>query len=268
MAQTRSTCKFCGGEGLSDEHIFAKWTGRLLTKDVPPGARYVFRHRSAHPEAGIAEHDKTASMPAYRTRSFCARCNNGWMSRLEERVRPILEPLILGEPRTLSSSDQETLAFCATKTLLGFQSIDHPTTQWARPEDYAALYAAQAPLPYSRVWLGATDDGGGGWQRAHEIRLRGNSSEHSDGFGATLSIGHAVFYLLIGYGGRVGTRLRYQAAFALKEIWPSAREELKWPPSITLPELPATGVTELVVRNSITVESRSALSRGSDRARP
>ncbi len=253
MAQTRSTCKFCGGEGLSDEHIFAKWIGRLLAKDVPPGARYVFRHRSAHPEAGVAEHDKTASLPAYRTRSFCTRCNNGWMSRLEERVRPILEPLILGEPRTLSRSDQETLAFWATKTLLGFQSIDHPTTKWARPEDYAALHEAQAPLPYSQVWLGATDDGGGGWQRAHEIRLRGNTSDRIDGFGATLSIGHAVFYLLIGYGRRVGTRLRYQAAFALKEIWPSAREELKWPPAVRLPKLPATGVTELVVRNSITV---------------
>jgi hypothetical protein len=257
MAQTQSTCKFCGGEGLSDEHIFAKWIGRLLAEGAPPGAHYVFHHRSAHPEAGIAEHDKTAKLPAYRTRSFCRRCNNGWMSRLEQRVQPILEPLILGEPRTLSRSDQETLAFWATKTLLGFQSIDHPTTTWARPEDYAALYEAQAPLPNSQVWLGANDHGDAGWQRAHQIRLHGNVSERVDGFGATLTVGHAVFYLLIGYAGRVGTRLRYEAAYALKEIWPTVRDELEWPPAVTLPRHPSTGVTELVVANSVTMRKRA-----------
>lgn len=255
MSQPR-TCLFCAVAGGSNEHIIAKWIGRLFSQGAPPGSTYVFRHHSAHPEVGIGPREKTAKQPAYKTRAFCKSCNNGWMSQLEERGRPILEPLALGRARTLSTADQEALAFWATKTLFGFQSIEHPSSKWARAEDYAALYRLQAPLPYSQVWIGATEPRGVAWQRAHHFRFN-EASQSIDGFGATLTIGHAVFYVLIGYAGRVGLRLRYEAAFALKEIWPGASAELEWPPVTRLPTLPDTGVTKLVVENGITLPGRA-----------
>jgi hypothetical protein len=252
MAQTRPICKFCGNAGSSDEHIIAKWIGRLLSEGAPPGTHYVFHHRSANPEAGIPEHGKTAKLPAYRTRAFCEPCNNGWMSKLETRVQPVLEPLILGKPRTLSRDDQALLAFWATKTLLGFQTLEQESTEWARLEDYIELHELQAALPKTQVWLGAGERKEEvAWHRAHSYHR--NGSEQIDGFGATLTICHAVFYLTIGYAARPGLRLRYDAAFALKEIWPSARAELRWPPTVTLPKNTPNGLTALVVRNSVIV---------------
>jgi hypothetical protein len=254
MAQTRPICKFCGKPGSSDEHIIAQWIGRLLSEGAPPGAHFVFHHRSAHPEVGIPERVKTAKLPSYRTRAFCRPCNNGWMSELEVRVRPVLEPLILGKPRILSREDQALLSFWATKTLFGFQALEHESTEWARPEDYAELHELQAPLPRSQVWLGAGEPKGEiAWQRAHSYRLNEAAPEQIDGFGATLTIGHAVFYLAIGYTARPGLRLRYDAAMALKEIWPSTRDELHWPPTVTVPKNTPTGLTSLVVRNSVIV---------------
>jgi hypothetical protein len=87
-----------------------------MSQPVMPGATYVFHHRSSHPEVGIPERDKMAKRPAYISRAFCRDCNGGWMSRLEERVQPVLEPLALGKPVILSLEDQEVLSFWATKT--------------------------------------------------------------------------------------------------------------------------------------------------------
>ena len=254
MAQTRPTCKFCGTPGSSKEDIVAKWIGRLLSEGAPPGTHYVFHHRSTHPDIGIPDQAKTANLPAVLTRAFCEPCNNGWMSELETRVRPILEPLILGKPRTLSKEDQATLAFWATKTLLGFQAREDAGTTWARPEEYTELYALQAALPKSQVWLGASEHMGDVARHyAHDYRLNESERDQIDGFGAGLTIGHAVFYFAIGYTAPLGLRLRYDAALALKQIWPSTRDELHWPATLKLPKYKPRQLTGLVVRNSVIV---------------
>ena len=254
MTQEQRTCRFCGQPGSSEDHIIPKWIGRLLSEGAPPGTHYVFHHRSANPEAGVPEHGKTAKLPAYVTRAFCEPCNNGWMSDLETRVRPALEPLVLGESRTLSRDEQGLLAFWATKTLLGFQALEDESTEWARPDEYSELYKYKAALPNSQVWLGAGEhEGDVAWHRAHTYAI---GSEQIDGFGATLAVGHAVFYLAIGYAARPGVRLRYDAAFALKEIWPSARDELRWPPAVTLPKATPEGVAPLVQRHNVILPAK------------
>ena len=52
-------------------------------------------------------------------RAVCKRCNEGWMSALEQRVRPTLEPLVRGQPCTLDQAAQTTLAeWVALKTMV------------------------------------------------------------------------------------------------------------------------------------------------------
>lgn len=81
--------------------------------------------------------------------------------------------------------------------------------------------------------------------------MPGPKSEEIHGFGATLTVGHAAFYLLLGYAGPVGMRMRYDAAFALKEIWPSRRSELEWPAPISLSEAEIMGLAKYAEGNSI-----------------
>ena len=176
------------------------------------------------------------------------------MGKLEEHVKPILEPLILGKSATLSVDEQQLLAFWATKTLLGFQAREDMSTTWARPADYVELHDLQAPLPNSQVWLGASEHKGGVAQHyAHDYRLNESEDDQIDGFGAALTIGHAVFYFAIGYTAPLGLRLRYAAALALKQIWPSTRDGLHWPPTLKLPRYTPMELTSLVVLNSVIV---------------
>lgn len=247
------TCLFCGGAGSSREHIIAQWIGRALDLPPVPGVDFVYLHRSENPEAGIPVREKQAERPAYFTRAFCRGCNGGWMARLEQRVRPVLEPLLLGRHRTLSNDDQRLLAMWAMKTILAFQSVEEPITTWARVEDYRTLYRSQAPLPNSQVWLGANFHGEPSWYRAHSIRLRGSAAGDVDGFGATLTVGHTVFYLVVGYAAPVGMRLRHDAAVAMKEIWPRRQRDVTWPPPLALRNEQPQGLPEYLAHHSVLV---------------
>ncbi len=57
----------------------------------------------------IKQHN--GSVSTIQLRVVCRiRCNSGWMSALETRAKPILIPLMLGQPLVMSSDDQRILA--------------------------------------------------------------------------------------------------------------------------------------------------------------
>ena len=51
-----------------------------------------------------------------KARVVCSTCNNGWMSRIEERVKPVLGPMLTGHAAALDSAAQVALARWAIKT--------------------------------------------------------------------------------------------------------------------------------------------------------
>ncbi len=254
MTQTRRACLFCGETATaSTEHIVPKWIGRLFREQVGPGHKVSFTHRWELPELGIPSKGKSAKLPAFLTRAFCEGCNTGWMAELEEEVGPVLGPLILGEPTRLSVDQQRLLAFWATKTVLGFQSNEHKLTMWARPEDYETVFAERASLRCAQVWLGRTNQRPAVHYLAHRypIPVPGPRSNEVQGFGATITFGHAAFYMLLGYAGPVGMRMRYDAAAALKEIWPSRRGALDWPAPVSLSETEIMGLARYARGHSV-----------------
>jgi hypothetical protein len=253
VAQTPRQCLFCGATGVTKEHILPLWLGRVFDELAGPGGSVTFHHFSEHPEAGIEKRRKTAKRPAFHTRAFCRTCNGGWMARLEQTVQPVLKQLILGKPTKLSTDQQQLLAFWATKTVLAFYTNEHPTTSWARAGDYTNLYSAQVPLPCSQVWLGGNKNRLTAWYHAHRypVPLHGHDPQEVHGYGASLALGHALFYVLVGYAGRVGMRLRYDAAITLKDIWPSAQAELAWPPHIAFPGDQPRAIPEFLAEHSI-----------------
>ena len=234
VSQPQRRCLFCGSQGSSGEHIIPRWIGRALMPQPMPGISVVYRHVSANPEAGISVREKRAKEPAFRTRAFCRECNGGWMSRLESDVQEVLEPLLFCRSLVLTAAHQRLLTLWVTKTVLAFQSIEHPTTTFARPKHFTELFRSQAPLADSQIWLGANDHGEPAWYRAHGVRVPAGDPSRFDGFGSTLTVGHAVFYMLVGYDRPIGLRLRYEAAAAFKEIWPGRARPVSWPPRLAL----------------------------------
>jgi hypothetical protein len=103
MPRLTDRCIFCGFVGkLSKEHIWPQWS----FKYVPKGSntvhtRGVFVSSKSTPKIkgakSVKQHNGTVS--TIRLQVVCPRnCNGGWMSVLETRVKPVLVPLMLGQP--------------------------------------------------------------------------------------------------------------------------------------------------------------------------
>src|SRR5689334_17206096 len=102
-------CAFCGStEPLTREHVFGQWVSKI-------GLDLSSVRHGAGPLNGLPR-DMGEQPPYWRTvKDFCASCNNGWMSRLEDAARRALSSLILGKPGTISTEDQPVIVMWAQK---------------------------------------------------------------------------------------------------------------------------------------------------------
>ena len=143
-----NACVFCGdaSRGPTKEHVVSDWISEL------------FGHYPGGMSQRLAEDGTVqswATVPFQDTvRVVCKRCNEGWMSRLESRVKNVLGPMLVqGWITTLSPRTQAAIAFWAAKTAL---VLDHlqPRARVVPDTEYPALYAAKSALPSHLVWLG------------------------------------------------------------------------------------------------------------------
>jgi len=65
-------------------------------------------------------HRQPINLESFVLRRICENCNNGWMSKLEEVVKPILVPLMRGERQlgSLEESEKWALARWVAKTAI------------------------------------------------------------------------------------------------------------------------------------------------------
>ena len=85
-----SKCIFCS-QGQSEEHIVAEW----MIRDCGLKDEAFVHGFGRENKTGVFEcvSDKIKMM-RFCTMNVCAKCNNEWMSRLENRMKPILAPFI------------------------------------------------------------------------------------------------------------------------------------------------------------------------------
>ena len=140
---------WCHRSPVSPEHVWPKWLRRALPD---PGSPSHVRSRE-----GMTELVHQAPPFTTKVRRVCRTCNTGWMSQLEEEVKPIALPLIQGQTRQLDAQQQQTLAFWAIKTGMLFQFATPPP--WFIPAaHFDELYRSRGtrtPLTNSQVHLAA-----------------------------------------------------------------------------------------------------------------
>src|SRR5215472_14798711 len=122
MAQSGQlvTCIFCGQRKPgSREHVIPRWIRERL--DIQADVRI---------EVNSALAKKWPNLYVKLDRTVCANCNNGWMSDLEEQVKPCLGPMLVNEHSVnLDAEQQRDLArWALIKILLLELSIrqQHP----------------------------------------------------------------------------------------------------------------------------------------------
>ncbi len=99
---------------ITKEHLFSRRVDRILMPELP-GPDKSFERTTAGPD-GLATSKTwpTQVIAAIEATVVCGSsadgCNGGWMSDLDGQVRQLLEPMMLGKPRTLSPEEQVTIA--------------------------------------------------------------------------------------------------------------------------------------------------------------
>jgi hypothetical protein len=218
-------CTFCQEDRtLTREHVWPQWLASVFVEEAPqPLVRRVGGEVSVRNEPMFKQ----------TVRAVCRVCNSGWMSQLEERVKPVLRPMIRGMAVQLGGDSQGLIATWALKTAIMAQCAAGekitPTQDalWlyheqAAPDTNVAvllahyegrrhpLFLAHKPLWFDHPW--PRDDAG------------------AEGYLTTVSVGELVCQI---YGTRVWLgdtfRRRGWKGAASQQIWPGPVLQT-WPP--------------------------------------
>jgi len=248
VQQERRPCIFCGRVvPLTREHLWSQQLGEILP-DIGPG-EHIFG-LTGDEASWFVQHRPPFSRAV---KIVCAGCNNGWMSRLEKKARPFLEPTIRGDRRvTLQPEGQQVIAMWIAKTAMTMQS-SHPTRYPdAIPRShYTELVQGQRPPMLSQIWIGAAshDD------RPREIpkplmgrvRITPLKHFHPDGipayeppvkaYSVAMSMGKLAM-VIFGHEYRHARRHRLvwpdQFNEALVQVWPTSNLPVEWPGKVAL----------------------------------
>jgi hypothetical protein len=224
----RRACAFCGGPGLTGEHVWPEWIERLL-----PGAGDFTLSRSSTRRPGVRTWS-TRSLDV-RVKQICCGCNTGWMSDLEGAARPLLAPMIRGEPTSVGVSVQQVVATWATKTAMMLCYTTTPPR--ARPAKQRRwLYEKRTPPPGAVVWLAHYR--GTGWglrSQTHELDLTVVSRPEDTRAGEVSTFTIGALALQVFQVDDIDTQVVQVAIdpaaqpFVLR-IWPRSDGPRTWPP--------------------------------------
>lgn len=170
-AHGRRKCIFCEQFGNSKEHLFADWLRELFprdenTKHTLGTIRPSLLFRLPRIEAII----KQGHTGSRKIKSVCVKCNTGWLSDLEEKVKPILTHLIRGEQVNLPIESQVLLATWAAKTAI-IAEKSNPRENGISQTERSWLMINQIPPETWAVWVAGYN--GETWRELNLFQERG-----------------------------------------------------------------------------------------------
>lgn len=198
--------------------------------------------------------DKACSMTVS---AVCKRCNNEWMSDLEQSAKPMLEGMLHGHGRQLHAGGQRTLAAWALKTAMMVEHSQGASRHLIGAADYAHLFERLEPSSRVRMWMAAY--GGDvitamGSNFGLDTELAGGGLPDPDRgareiWSATVSFGPVVVQLLGSDIAEVlqGFKVRVRGCHRL---WPTHRS-FTWMPRPALTEHELVGFAEGLVRERL-----------------
>jgi hypothetical protein len=135
--QVATECIFCGASNLTKEHIFPRWSHRYMLPRQK--GRAVSLSGSVYLDRKETVVGKLpGQLRDWQIRCVCGgthlTCNGGWMKDIEDRVKPLLVPLILGHTVRLRPDDQSLIATWAVLKVMvsEFWRSGQVTTHWTQ----------------------------------------------------------------------------------------------------------------------------------------
>jgi hypothetical protein len=234
-------CLFCHRLANSREHIIADWILKEITVRGPSRLRigkYV---------------DKLVDLEQ-KVRAVCSICNEGWMSKLEQEVKPTIGPLLNDISFKIDFHDQSVLALWALKTAMVIESTNtrYRKPCYSRPEREQLRVSSTLPAK-TAVWLGRYFTQGLG-TLGTDIGLNlPDIPKVANACVTTIVIGHLSIQILTVH---IRPEYSYRTINVVPQlslndflipIWPPERQ-INWPPSSSFTNSGSSSIGLLVAR--------------------
>ena len=102
-------CIFCGGPGMTKQHVFPNWLNTVLPLSENSHTQLLNNVSFDMGGNAIVSTDVNVQQGHRRTRKMrnvCSRCNNVWMSNIENACKPLLTKLFSGENYVISNTKE------------------------------------------------------------------------------------------------------------------------------------------------------------------
>ncbi|MFV1985356.1 MAG: hypothetical protein ACC657_17545 [Thiohalomonadales bacterium] len=161
----RKPCIFCSGlDKKSKEHLWSQWMHDYLNLDKSSQNTREENTYLWKDQIGNKKLERQGNLATTKFRVVCETCNNGWMSVLENEVKPIFIRIFKNEGVILKREEQDLLArWIAMKAITGEHAGDdiHVTPEPDRnslmldkkiPESFA-IYIGNHESESDTAWL-------------------------------------------------------------------------------------------------------------------
>jgi len=222
------TCIFCNHKASTGEDAWPKW---LMKRFPASSASYMDAERNGH---------KLGSWPMAKPKLLvnwlCAKCNNGWMSRLENKTMPILVSILDDKLCAINSTSQLTLARWAVKTTMVLECLN-PNRPWFYNDDERQLMCAtQAVPPRTSVCIAKCVDQPNIYSTAKDLSTSiDDNGVHA--YATTMAFGSLAFQIVSIKTPKTipeNVSITYDVTEGhwdkiLLQVWPIIQESLVWP---------------------------------------
>lgn len=147
-------CIFCGGRPITKEHIYADWMRDYLLPGGDTAHQVTFLDlRTGRLHAGTGPLQLKGDHRARGLQVVCQRCNNTWMSGIQQRAKPALVPLLTGLGNAPNREHQRRIAAWAAMFTIIYERAD-PRTACIGELHRRAFMTRQVPDSHWAVWVG------------------------------------------------------------------------------------------------------------------
>lgn len=152
--KTQKKCIFCQGTGMSKEHFWPDWLRNHIYTSINDKHTSEFHiSEGKNPSVLTRKDERSGHLITKKFRVVCVECNTGWMSKLEEKMKPIILDIINSKTVSLDKTKLEELSrWIVMKVIVAEQSEEN--TQVTPEMDRIHFYRDIKIPDYFRIYIG------------------------------------------------------------------------------------------------------------------
>lgn len=153
--QVHPSCMFCGAKPVTKEHVFPQWLKQIVPEIYRRSEHELVRGHSKNSIRMVR--DTTGGLSTKTRKVACAKCNNGWMSRLQQLAQPQLIELAHGRWPFITDEHAAHISAWSVMTAMVIETLDYETLATPQWQHLEFAQTRRPPIGW-KIWIGLSSD--------------------------------------------------------------------------------------------------------------